>query len=316
MATLTQLEYIVTVERLRHFGRAAEACHVSQPSLSMQIQKVEEEMGITIFDRLKKPVVPTEKGQQFIEQAKVILRENQKLNAIMKHEVTQVSGDFRLGVIPTLAPYLLPLFIDAFAQNYPKVKLKIDELKTENIIHDLKADTLDAAILATPLHASGLSERVLFYEKFFLYVGTDHALANRKRIKEDELDGSDIWLLQDGHCLRNQVVKICSIKSDKHVYKNIQFEGGNLETLRNLVKKSRGSTLIPQLFVNTLPEFEKRDYVKEFEHPSPTRQVSLVYRRDQWKSDILSALEATIIENIPEDIKLILDKSKGHIINI
>ena len=185
MATLTQLEYIVTVERLRHFGRAAEACHVSQPSLSMQIQKVEDEMGITIFDRIKKPVLPTENGKKFIEQAKIILRENQKLNAIAKHQNAEVSGEFKLGIIPTLAPYLLPLFIEDFSKAYPKVQLRIHELKTETIIHDLREDALDGALLATPLLVDGLKEKVLFYEKFFLYAGKDHALFNRKRIDGD-----------------------------------------------------------------------------------------------------------------------------------
>jgi LysR family transcriptional regulator, hydrogen peroxide-inducible genes activator len=304
MPTLTQLEYIVTVEKLRHFGKAAEACHVSQPSLSMQIQKVEEELGIVIFDRTKKPILPTAKGQRFIDQAKVLLRENQRLIQISKQDSSEVSGDFHLGVIPTLAPYLLPLFIEDFSQNYPKVQLKIDEMKTDDIVRDLKEDALDAAILATPLHESGLKEKVLFYEEFFLYVGAEHSLSKRKRIREEELDGREMWLLQDGHCLRNQVVKICSIRGESGVFKNIRFEGGNLETLRYLVKNSNSYTLIPQLFANTLPEGEKKHLVKEFEQPTPSREISLVCRRDQWKGDILSALEKTLLRNLPKNLRL------------
>ena len=312
MPTLTQLEYIVTVERLKHFGNAARACHVSQPSLSMQIMKVEDEVGIKIFDRLKKPVLATEKGRRFIEQAKTILREHKKLLDLAKNDAAQLSGDFRLAIIPTLTPYLLPLFIEDFSLKCPNVRLKVDELKTEVIIRELNEDALDAAILATPLNESGIRERPLFYEPFSLYVNATHPLARTKRIREKELDGSDMWLLQDGHCLRNQVVKVCSIKREKGVFKNVHFEGGNLETLRSLIKTSRGCTLMPRLFLNTLSESEKREFVREFEHPAPHREVSLVYRRDQWKSDILDAIERSILARNPND----LPRKKIHVIGI
>jgi len=312
MPTLTQLEYIVTVERLKHFGNAARACHVSQPSLSMQIMKVEDEVGIKIFDRLKKPVLATEKGRRFIEQAKTILREHKKLLDLAKSDAAQLSGDFRLAIIPTLTPYLLPLFIEDFSLKCPNVRLKVDELKTEVIIRELNEDALDAAILATPLNETGIRERPLFYEPFSLYVNGTHALARAKRIREKELDGSDMWLLQDGHCLRNQVVKVCSIKREKGVFKNVHFEGGNLETLRYLIRTSRGCTLMPRLFLNTLSESEKREFVREFEHPAPHREVSLVYRRDQWKSDILDAIERSVLARIPND----LPRKKIHVIGI
>jgi LysR family hydrogen peroxide-inducible transcriptional activator len=311
MPTLTQLEYIVAVEKFRHFGKAAEACHVSQPSLSMQIQKVEEALGIVIFDRAKKPILPTEKGQRFIEQAKTLLRENQKLLQVAKQDNLEISGQFRLGVIPTLAPYLLPLFIQDFSKLYPKVQLNIDELKTDDIVRDLKEDSLDAAILATPLHEKGLKEKHLFYEEFFLYVGTEHALSKRKKIKEEDLNSNEMWLLQDGHCLRNQVIKICSIRNETGVFKNIHFEGGNLETLRYLVKNSNSYTLIPQLFANTLPENEKKHLVKEFEQPVPSREISLVYRRDQWKADIIFAIEKVLLANLPPELQRPADLKKS-----
>lgn len=316
MPSLTQLHYIVTVEKLRHFGKAATTCNVSQPSLSQQIQKVEDELGIIIFDRLKKPVIPTDKGKRFIEQAKVILKENQKLMDLTKQVGNEVSGNFRLGIIPTLAPYLLPHFIEPFSKAYPKVNLRIDELKTETIIQQLNDDNLDGAILAAPLHENGIHETVLFFEPFYLYVSKEHPLVTQKKINEDDLDGSEMWLLQDGHCLRNQVVKICSIKNEKGVYRNIRFEGGNLETLRYLVKKTRGYTLIPQLFVDTLSEKEKHDHVREFVAPAPSREVALVYRRDQWKSDILNAIESTIADNIPKHFKTVLNKKQTQVIGI
>jgi LysR family hydrogen peroxide-inducible transcriptional activator len=316
LPTLTQLHYIVTVDKLRHFGQAAKACNVSQPSLSMQIQKAEDEMGITLFDRAKKPIRPTEKGERFIEQAKRVLMETERLAALSRQDSTEVSGNFRLGIIPTVAPYLLPLFIEDFSTKWPKVRLKIDEMKTETIIAEIKRDGLDGAILATPIEEKGFRTKILFYEDFFLLVGSDHKFAHRKRLKEADLDGSEMWLLQDGHCLRNQVSKICSIGNDKGIFKNIRFEGGNLETLRYLIKKSRGYTLVPYLFVETLSDYEKKNLVKEFDTPVPSREVSLIYRRDQWKVDILSALEQSIRANLPQHLRHSLDKRKTQVIGI
>ncbi len=303
MPSLNQLEYIVAVDKHRHFGKAAGQCHVTQPTLSMQIQKVEEEIGYPLFDRLKKPIKPTAKGQKFITQAKVLLFEHHKLMDLSRHQGTEVSGDLRLGIIPTIAPYLLPLFIAKFSKDFPKIQLIIDELKTETILSMLKEDQLDAGIVATPLHEPGIKERPIFYEPFSLYVGKKHPLNSRKRIREEDLNGDEMWLLADGHCVRNQIVRYCSLKNEEGVFPNVQFEGGNIDTLRNLIRKSQGYTLVPRLFVETLSEPEKKDYVREFEKPIPTREVSLVYRRDQWKSDVLNALEESIREGLPEQLK-------------
>lgn len=303
MPTLSQLEYIVAVDKHRHFGKAAEECHVTQPTLSMQIQKVEEEIGYPLFDRLKKPIVPTSKGQRFISQAKVLLFEHHKLMDLSRQQSSETSGELRLGVIPTIAPYLLPLFIEAFSKQYPKIQLYVDELKTETIIKMLKEDQIDAGILATPLNENGLTEHPLYYEPFFLYVAKSHPLNSRKRIKESDLSGHDMWLLSDGHCFRQQIVRYCSLKNEEGVFPNVQFEGGNIDTLRNIIRKSQGYTLVPALFVESLTEVEKKEYIRPFEHPLPTREVSLVYRRDQWKSDILNALEETIRKKIPADLR-------------
>ena len=302
MPSITQLEYIIAVEKRRHFGKAADDCHVTQPTLSMQIQKVEEEIEFPIFDRIKKPVVPTTKGLVFIQQARILLREHQKLIDISRTQRVEMSGEFRLGVIPTVAPYILPLFIETFSVAFPKIQLFIDELKTDTIVRHLRDDTLDAGLLATPLGETGLRERPLYYEPFYLYVSKNHPLSERKRIREDDLRGDQMWLLEDGHCLRNQIVRYCSLKKRDGVFPNIQFEGGNIDTLRYLIRKSQGYTLVPALFVETLSEAEKRDYVREFERPIPTREISLVYRRDQWKSDILKALQETIVKNLPDGL--------------
>ncbi len=316
MPSISQLEYIVAVEKHRHFGRAAEQCHVSQPTLSMQIQKAEDEVGFPMFDRLKKPVVPTDKGQRFIHQAKILLFEHHKLMDLSRFESQELSGEFKLGVIPTLAPYLLPLFIAAFSKQFPKVYLRIDEMKTTDIVRHLRDDGIDAGLLATPLHESGLHEVPVAYEPFYLYVGKNHPLHARKRIREDDLSGDEMWLLQDGHCFRNQIVRFCSLKRQDGVFPNVQFEGGNIDTLRNLIRKSHGYTLVPALFVETLSEAEKRDYVREFERPQPVREISLIHRRDLWKSDILKALKECITANLPETMTVRHDPKKQALLEV
>lgn len=315
MPSLTQLEYIVAVDASRHFGRAAEQCHITQPTLSMQIQKVEEEIGYPLFDRLKKPVVATAKGERFIAQAKILLREHGKLMDLSKRESGELSGELKLGVIPTIAPYLLPLFIGHFSKKYPKVQLSIDEMKTDQIIGALREDKVDAGILATPLHESGIREKPIYYEPFQLYVSKSDPLNARKRIKEEDLSGDHMWLLADGHCFRNQIARFCSLKNQDGVFPNVHFEGGNIDTLRNLIRKSQGYTLVPALFTESLAESEKRDFVREFEKPVPAREVSLVYRRDQWKSDILQALEESIRERLPEEL-MKYDPKRQQILDI
>lgn len=305
MPSLTQIEYIVAVEKLRHFGKAAKACHISQPTLSMQIQKVEEEIGFPLFDRLQKPVLPTEKGRRFIDQAKVLAHEHQKLLEISRMDEKEISGEFRLGIIPTLAAYVIPLFIEEFSKRYPRVRLMIDEMKTGGIIDALRDDRLDAGILATPLGEAGLKEKPLFYEPFQLYLSPKHSLLKKKKITQEDLDGGQMWLLQDGHCFRNQIVRFCSLRGKGGAFKNVHFEGGSLETLRHIVKNSCGYTLIPQLLAASLPSEEKRDHVREFEKPVPTREVSLIYRRDQWKLDILQVLEKTLLEKTPPELRVL-----------
>lgn len=303
MPTLTQIDYIVAVEKMRHFGKAAKACHISQPTLSMQIQKVEEEIGFPLFDRMHKPILPTEKGRRFIEQAKILAHEHQKLIEISKRDENEISGEFRLGIIPTLTAYVIPLFIETFSKRYPRVQLAVDELKTDSIIEALHEDKLDAAIAATPLHEEGLKEKPLFYEPFQLYLSPHHPLLTKKKISQEDLDGGSMWLLQDGHCFRNQMIRFCSLKKTEGVFKNIHFEGGSLETLKQLVKSSRGYTLIPWLLGNQLSKEEKENHVREFLPPVPAREVSLLYRRGQWKLDILQALEKTLLEKVPVSLR-------------
>lgn len=310
MSTITQIEYIVAVDKYRHFGRAAAAVHISQPTLSMQIQKVEEDLGYPLFDRARKPILATEQGKAFIAQAKVLLREHLKLQEIAKVKNNEISGDFRLGIIPTLSAYLLPRFVEEFSKQYPKVNLSIDELRTEHILAELEEDKLDAGILATPLGKAGLTEKPLFYESFQLYLSAHHPLLKRVRIEEEDLDAAEMWLLKDGHCLRTQIIRFCSLRSEASVFKNIHFEGASLETLRLLIKNSRGYTLVPKLFTLSLAEAEQRNHVRDFEKPVPTRQISLVFRREHWKAQIHVALEKLIRESVPRELQCLNDRKQ------
>jgi LysR family hydrogen peroxide-inducible transcriptional activator len=305
MPSLTQLEYLVAVDQHRHFGKAANACNISQPTLSMQLQKLEDEYGITLFDRSKQPVVPTPEGIPVIEQAKIVLREVGKLGYLAKNESREPSGEFKLGLIPTLAPYLLPLFLGSFAETYPKVRLIIEEMTTENIILALGQDRLDAGLLATPLGVSSLREKPLFYEPFYLYVSPSHPLYKAKSsIKEEDLDGKDVWLLNEGHCLRDQVLRVCSLKSGPGVFTNVQFESGNLETLIHLVTHGHGYTFLPYLAMQTLRDPTRKRLIRSFSAPAPSREISLVYHRDQYKQAVLSALSEEILRHLPKELPL------------
>jgi LysR family hydrogen peroxide-inducible transcriptional activator len=312
--TITQLEYVLAVDKFRHFGKAAKACSVTQPTLSMQLQKAEEEIGIIIFDRSKNPILPTDEGEQIIKQARVVLREYKKIFAIIDAGKDEVRGDFRLGVIPTLSPYVIPLFAGAFVKKYPNVNLTIEEFKTEDIIELLSRDEIDAGLLVTPLQGESLIERTLFLEPFSVFASTNHPLLKKSKIKDKDLDTSDVWLLNEGHCFRQQVLNLCKISKDIGQHDNLKFESGNLETLKNMVINNSGYTLLPHLAVLNLSE-EELEHVRDFQTPVPTREVSLVHNRIFLKEKIISALEASIIENLPDSLAS-LKKKNLEIISI
>ena len=303
MLTITQLEYLLAVDKDRHFGKAAQECHVSQPSLSAQIQKLEEELEVIVFDRSKKPILTTEVGKKVIEQARIVIHEHRKLKTIADLNASEPKGKFELAVIPTLAAYVIPLFIGDFSKKYPQVELRINEYKTEDIIKLLTNDEIDAGLLVTPLDDNRLIERHLFYEPFYCYLNKNHPLAKKKLISGNDLNSGDLWLLSEGHCFRDQVLKICSMDRNKSVLPNIQFESGNLDTLIKLVKSNSGFTLLPQLAVDGLPPAEVAEHIKKFKSPVPTREVSLVYSRSFLKETIIAALEDSILLHLPNQIK-------------
>lgn len=304
MSTLTQLEYLVAVAAEGHFGRAARSCHVSQPSLSAQIKKLEEELGVALFDRATKPIVATQAGQEIIEQAKTILKEHRKLQAIADLGSGAPKGEFRLAVIPTLAPQLIPRFIGHFSRSYPEVRLNIDEQKTENIVELLLHDALDAGLLVTPLDEPRLATRHLFFEPFYCYVNEFHPLARKRFIAEPDLERDQLWLLAEGHCFRQQVLNVCAAGQDSGVLPNVGFGSGSLDTLRKLVQVNSGYTLLPQLAVMDLPEAEQGIHVRRFRKPVPTREVSLVHGRGGLvKRSIIQALETSILSQLPRSIR-------------
>lgn len=300
--TLTQLEYVLAVYEHRHFGRAAQACFVTQPTLSMQLQKLEEELQITVFDRSKNPIQATSEGQVVVEQAKKIIHEHKKLYSIVEESRAEIQGHFRLAVIPTLSPFIIPLFAKSFHDRYPKVNLRITENKTDDIIRMLKDDEIDAGLLVTPLHEKSVEERKLYYEPFYLFVAKDHPLAKKKTVKEDELDINEIWLLNKGNCFRDQVLRICSKSRDKNLTNPIDFESGNFETLKNMVLGGTGYTVLPHMAVKQLPE-DQKNLVRKFSTPRPTREVSLAHMKDCVKQKILNVLEEEILANVPDDLR-------------
>lgn len=306
--TITQLEYVLAVDKFRHFGKAAKACNVTQPTLSMQLQKAEEELGVVLFDRSKNPILPTEEGERIIHQARSVLREYKKIFSIIDASKDEVRGEFRLGVIPTLTPYVVPLFAGAFVKKYPQVNLTIEEFKTEEIIELLGKDEIDAGLLATPLVGEHFIERVLFHEPFSVFASKNHPLLKKSKLKDSDLNSSDVWLLNEGHCFRQQVLNLCSISKEKGHHDNLTFESGNLETLKNMVTNSSGYTLLPQLAVLNLSNEDKK-HVREFQSPVPTREISLVHNRIFLKEKIITALEEAIVENLPDSLKSLKKKN-------
>lgn len=304
--SLTQLEYVLTVNKYGHFGKAAEACNVTQPTLSMQIQKLEEDLGVIIFDRSKKPILLTEVGKKLIDQIQAVLFEAKKIgNIVQAQAMTAQKGELVLGVIPTVAPYLLPKLLPVLETKFPGIELKIMELQTQGILEALDNDEIDVGILATPIHKSKIHEMALYYEPFSVLCQKDHEYASQKKVKYSNLKMEDVWLLEEGHCLRNQVMDLCATKKQKPTHRRYQFESGNLETLKNLVDQYGGYTLLPALATEHLGESTK---LIHFERPIPAREIGLVYRREHYKNELIEALADSIMDSIPEEIRKIRPK--------
>ncbi|MBA9076665.1 MULTISPECIES: hydrogen peroxide-inducible genes activator [Rufibacter] len=298
--TLTQLEYLLAVDTYRHFATAAEKCFVTQPTLSMQLQKLEDELGVQVFDRSRVPVRPTELGKDVIAQARIAVAEFKKIEELVQVQRDGIAGELRLGVIPTLAPYLVPLFITDFIQKYPKVHVSIQEMVTTSIVEKLKLELLDVGLLVTPLHDKTILEIPLFYEAFVGYLHPDHPLSRQEKITSESIDPSDLWLLNDGHCFRSQVLQLCNrAKNTRNVH--LDYESGSLETLKRIVETQSGMTLLPELSVQELPQ-DRKAMVRPFAEPQPLREVSLVVHRSFLKKKMIESLRDEIVAHVPKDL--------------
>jgi LysR family hydrogen peroxide-inducible transcriptional activator len=299
--TLVQLEYVIALDAVKHFAKAAASCHVTQPSLSMQVQKLEVELGVQVFIRTN-PVITTETGQIVIEQAKKILSEARMMQQLIHQEKNIVAGTLKIGIIPTLAPYLLPKFLQAFIKQYPQVRLSIHELTTENIVRQLKNGSLDAGILATPLNVADLKEHFLFNEEFVAYVSRKEKVFAKKYLLPGDIDVHRMWLLEEGHCLRSQVMNLCALQKDASIEKHFDYAAGSIETLKNFVDKNGGITLLPELATYDMSKTRK-NMLRYFRSPAPVREISLVTLKTYSKTRLIDIFKQTILDNLPPQMR-------------
>ena len=303
--TLVQLRYLVALDTHRHFGDAAAACDVSQPTLSTQLRRLEDEVGVELIDRSHQPVVPTGMGERFIEQARTVLAERDRLQMLADEAEDRITGTLRLGLLPTLSPYLLPLVLPAMEEAHPDVTLVLREWPTAELLDAVETDTLDAALIATDEAGSTLYENRLFTEPFVGYVAPSHRLAGRDTLTPSVLSASDLWLLSEGHCFRDQVLEVCGT-SPPSSSGTVQFESGSLETLVHLVRHSGGMTLLPALATHHMSASERETYVIPFADQSdmrarPTRDVRLVGRR-RHKQPLVDAVVSTLHDALPPTV--------------
>ncbi|MCG8477088.1 MAG: LysR substrate-binding domain-containing protein [Cytophagales bacterium] len=308
--TLAQLEYIVAVDTHRHFVTAAEKCFVTQPTLSMQIKKLEDLLGVIIFDRSKQPIEPTAAGEAIIAQSREVLSNARMIDDIVMSFKEKISGELRVGVIPTIAPYLLPYFVGRFINKHPKIKLKVNELQTHKILEGLKRDTIDLGLLVTPISNPDIHEIPIYYEEFKMYVNKKHPFINREYVDFESINPKELWLLSEGHCFRNQVINLCTATEGFGEHGNFQFEGGSLDTLKQIVDTEGGATLLPTL---ACKEIEKNtpERLKSIGKVHPFREVSLVYRKGFTKMKLLNLLTDTLKTSLPQEM---LTLKQGEII--
>ncbi|MBS1919275.1 MAG: LysR family transcriptional regulator [Bacteroidetes bacterium] len=298
--TIQQVKYVLALDTYRHFIKAAESCFVTQSTLTIQVKKLEDEIGTVLFDRTKQPLKPTPLGEKFIGKARQIERELRELKEMFSQEFSQTNGTFRIGIIPTLSPYLLPLFIGEFLKNHPETKLDIEELESENIIESINHGRLDIGIVSTPLNEPNIREISLFYEPFLLYANERNEILFKKgKVEVSQLKSDEIWLLKQGHCFRNQMLNFCDFSKLRNT-RNLVLEGGSVETLKRMIKETFGYTLIPEL------SFEKNsdtDFVRRFKEPEPAREISFIVQKNFTKKRLLSELKMSILEGIPKKFK-------------
>ncbi len=294
--TLTQIRYALAVADAQSFRAAAEQCHVSQSGLSMQLQKLEELLGVTLFDRSKKPILVTDVGRSALAQMSIIIQETERLGQIVAEE-DEPAGKFRLGVIPTLSSSIVPLFLPEFIARYPRVELTLEELKTEDIIARLSTDQIDAGILATPLHTPGIHETSLGLEAFFAYLPPTDPLLKKKRVTQADLTTRELWVMPEGHCFRTQVLRYCRTGEARRSGP-VHFESGSFQTLVSLVDDGLGATVLPELEARRLPHKKRAAQLRPLVGPSPAREIGLVRSRRDLRRRVNEALSDMIREKL------------------
>lgn len=295
--TIIQLEYLLAVANCGSFSQAAEHCFVTQPSLSMQVKSLEEELGVVLLDRSKKPVVPTEAGEVVLEQVRETLRSFNYIREAVHELKGETAGKLRLGVIPTIAPYLMHRFMPTFVKEYPKVELEISEMKTADIVEALKRDQLDAALVAGGTCGEGIQEHDLFNDRFWLYVSPENPLFERSNVRIEDIDLKDLVILSAGNCMRDQIIELCQAK--RQMPSHFSFESGSLETLMRIVDCTQALTIIPEMAIDFIPE-NRRDRVKQLAKGATSRKISVAVRRTYVKGSIIKALHETILKCVGE----------------
>ncbi|QDK38403.1 hydrogen peroxide-inducible genes activator [Bdellovibrio sp. NC01] len=297
--TLTQLEYILAVADTGSFSHAAQQCHVTQPTLSMQIQKLEEDLGVTLFDRTKQPVRPTALGLIVLKQARLVIQDAAHLKELVNENKGELVGEFRLGIIPTLAPYLLPLFLKKFLAAHPRLQVRIEELETQAMLDKIRNNSIDLGLAVSPIDDVNIAVHPLFYEPFLVYVSKTHPLADKRAVDEKDLSLNDVLLLNEGHCFREQSLALCRKKEVYTADKSFSFESGSLETLKKLVDQGSGFTLLPYLASQDVKD-KKR--LKEFTGTTPTREVSVLHGPHFQRKALLKALSEEIQRQLPAEV--------------
>lgn len=293
--TIQQLKYIIALDNYKNFSLAAEKCFVNQSTITIQVKKLEEEMGLQLFDRSKSPFELTLNGRKVINKARMIMREVNELKEMVNDEKESLRGRFKIGIIPTLSPYIIPEFSGGFVKNHPDTVLAIKEMESNEIMRDLKNGKIDIGILVTPLNDKDLREIKMYNEPFVFFGGPKQPFDKDEKISSPSLAKlQNLWLLKEGHCLKNQVLNICEKGEEP---KSIEFESGSIETLKNMVKKYGGYTLIPEMSINELDY----DNINHFRDPKPSREVSLVVHNNFAKENLLDKIRAEILNIIPED---------------
>jgi len=299
--SLQQLEYVMALAREKSFSKAASMCFVSQATLSMMIKKLENELGVLIFDRSRLPITVTPHGQNLIDQTQRILVETKLLQSIAAELRGEIMGEVKIGIIPTLAPYLLPLFIKPFCAQFPDLRVDIKDLTTDDIIDQLKKGYLDIGLCATPLNEPGILEETLFYEEFFVYAATSEPLPNKKYILPEHINPEHLWLLEEGHCMRNQLINICQLQADHANKIQFHYRAGSIETLINLVDHCGGITIIPKLTTLGLSPVQKLN-IRHFNAPPPVREISIVYHQNNPKTKLMKQMKNSIMQLISKKV--------------